>query len=537
MTDIADANAVFLSTLATVAKQVDAEWQILKIGGSPETLLFVAHRLTGAAPSIGYTRIGNAARRLEEYLKQPEYSVDGHLEKLVGVLLAEIQACVRDDVIERHEISSIKNVPSLHETRSSSLIFLVEDDPIQAGLLTAQISHFGYIVKTFTQIQDLYAAIQTETPAAILMDIIFPEGKSAGLETIHALQEKHRNNLPVFFISVREDMPSRLQAIRAGGKAYFPKPVDVSALVDALDTLIVSPDTQQYRVLIVDDSDAQAKLNALQLQKANILSRIVTQPLKVFRILEEFSPDLLLLDLYMPDCTGLELAQVIRQMKTFVSLPIVYLSSETDREKQLAAVELGGDDFLTKPIKPGHLVSAVTSRIARYRQLRALMLRDSLTGLFNHTTIRERLGQEIARVARQNQPLALVMIDIDHFKSVNDTYGHATGDRVIKSLTHMLSHRLRQSDIVGRYGGDEFVAILPNSNGQVAWQIMDELRKSFSQVRHIFEGHEFAVTLSCGIATFPERQTPASLSEAADQAMYVAKKMGRNRVTLADSSV
>jgi diguanylate cyclase (GGDEF)-like protein len=163
------------------------------------------------------------------------------------------------------------------------------------------------------------------------------------------------------------------------------------------------------------------------------------------------------------------------------------------------------------------------------------MLRDSLTGLFNHTTIRERLSQEVARSVRQNQPLALAMLDLDHFKVVNDTYGHATGDRVIKSLSHMLSRRLRHADIVGRYGGEEFIAILPNSNGQVAMQVMDELRLSFSQIRYISDNHEFNVTISCGIATFPEHQTPASLSEAADQAMYIAKRSGRNRVVLADS--
>jgi diguanylate cyclase (GGDEF)-like protein len=533
MTDT-DPNDVFLSLLPSVAEQLDAEWQTLKAGDTPEALLSAIHRLTGTALSLEYTRIGNAARRLEEYLKQPEPSSVDNLEKLVTALRAEIQACVRDDVVEQHEVSSIKNIPSLQETRSSSLIFLVEDDHVQANLLTAQISHFGYSVKTFTQLQDLGDAIQAEIPAAILMDIVFPEGEFAGVETIRAMQEKYGNNLPVFFISVRGDMAARLQSIRAGGKAYFPKPVDISALVDALDTLIASPDNQQYRVLIVDDSEVQAKVNALHLKKAGILPQVITQPLEVGRALEEFSPDLLLLDLYMPSCNGLELAQVIRQMKTFVSLPIVYLSAETDREKQLAAVGLGGDDFLTKPIKPDHLVSAVTSRIERYRQLRALMLRDSLTGLFNHTTIRERLSQEVARAVRQNQPLALAMMDIDHFKTINDTYGHATGDRVIKSLSHMLSRRLRQADIVGRYGGEEFVAILPNSTGQVAMQVMDELRESFSQVRHIFESHEFTVTLSCGVATFPEHQTPASLSEAADQAMYVAKRAGRNRVLLAE---
>jgi diguanylate cyclase (GGDEF)-like protein len=366
------------------------------------------------------------------------------------------------------------------------------------------------------------------------MDIMFPEGELAGIETVRALQMEHNNQLPVFFLSVRDDVSARLQAIRTGGKNYFVKPVDIGVLVDALDKVIVAEEPEQYRVLIVDDSEVQAKVNAMHLAKAGIASRIITNPINVLRALEEFIPDLLLLDLYMPECTGLELAQVIRQMKAFVSLPIVYLSAETDREKQLAAVGIGGDDFLTKPIKPDHLISAVASRIERYRQLRALMLRDSLTGLLNHTSVRERLGQEIVLSARNSQPLALAMIDIDNFKKVNDTYGHATGDRVLKALTHIFTRRLRQSDIIGRYGGEEFVVILPNTDEKAALQTLDELREAFSLVRHISDGREFNVTFSCGVASFPRQQTPATLSEAADRAMYVAKRQGRNQVVLAE---
>ncbi len=312
------------------------------------------------------------------------------------------------------------------------------------------------------------------------------------------------------------------------------KPVDIGALVDALDKVIVVVEPEPFRVLIVDDVEVQAKVNAMHLARADIHARMLTNPLAIVQTLEEFLPDLLLLDLYMPECTGLELAQVIRQIKTFVSLPIVYLSAETDREKQLVAVGLGGDDFLTKPIKPEHLISAVTSRIKRYREMRSLMLCDSLTGLYNHTSIRERLGQELARAARNKQPLALAMIDLDHFKKVNDTYGHATGDRVLKALTHLFTRRLRQSDVIGRYGGEEFTLILPNTTGDVALQVVDELREAFSQVLHSCEGQSFCLTFSCGVATFPKQPSLATLSEAADQAMYSAKRQGRNQVVLAE---
>ena len=427
-----------------------------------------------------------------------------------------------------------KNVSSLHEARSSSLIYLADDDPDSTEALAAQLQHFGYSIQSFTSLEALRVAVQEALPAAILMDILFPAGDPAGSEGIRAWQGEYNNLLPVFFLSARDDLAARLQAIRSGGQDYFVKPVDIGVLVDALDKIIVAEEPEPYRVLIVDDSKTQAKISALCLAQAGIKARTVNNPFDVLHAINEYRPDLLLLDLYMPECTGLELAQVIRQMRAFVSLPIAYLSAETDRVKQLAAVSQGGDDFLTKPIKPDHLIAAVKARIERYRQLQALMLRDSLTGLYNHTIIRERLGQEVARATRNNQPLALAMIDIDLFKKVNDTYGHATGDRVLKALAHLFTRRLRQSDVIGRYGGEEFVAILPNTSGEAACQVIDELRETFAQVRHISEGQAFGVTFSCGAATTPQYQTPAALSEAADRALYRAKSEGRNRVVLAE---
>ncbi len=531
----------FLKRLPEDRRQIKTAWNGLRTSKDwdekrRDALAQATHRLAGVALTVGYSRIGNAARLVENYLKQSGFPDRSAFEKLIAALLVEIEARTRDEIIEQqqHAIQSIKNVPSLHETRSTSLIYLADDDPILTESLASQVRHFGYSLQTFTRLQDLRAALHQELPAAILMDIMFPEGELAGIETVRALQTEYNNLLPVFFLSVRDDVSARLQAIRTGGKNYFVKPVDIGALVDALDKVIVAEEPEQYRVLIVDDSEVQAKVNAMHLKKAGISSKITTNPFDALRALEEFIPDLLLLDLYMPECTGLELAQVIRQMKAFVSLPIVYLSAETDREKQLVAVGIGGDDFLTKPIKPGHLISAVTSRIDRYRQLRALMQRDSLTGLLNHTSIRERLKQEIAYSARNSQSLALAMIDVDNFKKVNDTYGHATGDRILKALTHMLVRRLRQSDIIGRYGGEEFVVILSNTDEKAAFQVVNEVREAFSLVRHISDGNEFNVTFSCGVATFPKQQTPASLSEAADRAMYAAKQQGRNQVVLAE---
>src|SRR5450759_476879 len=268
-------------------------------------------------------------------------------------------------------------------------------------------------------------------------------------------------------------------------------------------------------------------------KKAGMVTENVADPLQVIDHLISFNPDLLLLDMYMPDCSGMELAQIIRQKEQFISIPIVFLSAETDKEKQLAALGIGGDDFLTKPIEPDHLIAAVTIRIERYRKLRALMIHDGLTGLLNHSTTKERLIQEVERARRQNEPLAFAMLDLDQFKRVNDNYGHAAGDRVLKSLAYLLRQRLRSSDTIGRFGGEEFAVILPDTDEQSAANIMQELCAGFAKIRHHAGEKEFSVSFSCGVAAFPAFDNAGSLSETADMALYTAKTDGRNQVKAA----
>jgi diguanylate cyclase (GGDEF)-like protein len=211
----------------------------------------------------------------------------------------------------------------------------------------------------------------------------------------------------------------------------------------------------------------------------------------------------------------------------------VFLSAETNRDMQLEAMRLGGDDFMTKPIKSDHLISAVINRVKRSRTLRAFMVRDSLTGLYNHTTTKGQLEIELARAQRHQSALALAIIDIDHFKSVNDTYGHPTGDRVLKSLSRLLRERLRKTDIIGRYGGEEFAVVLVGTDGATAVGVLDEIREGLARIRQQAGGEEFTVTFSCGIACFSHYPDGPRLTDAADRALYAAKRGGRNRVMLA----
>lgn len=524
----------FLEQLEQDRPQIERAWKRLTAGepGASEALIGLIHRLSGSALSVGYGEIGAAARQMELALRKagalPDWQI---LQPGYDRLIEAIEAC-RPDAAAALDPAQAAEADADGDPLAG-LIYIVEDDLTQAESLASQIVRFGYRVQTFARFDELRRALRQKIPTVILMDIVFPEGDLAGTEEMLRLRGEFGEQLPVYFISVRDDVVARIKAIRAGAKGYYLKPVDIDALVDDINKLTMSIDPQRYRVLIVDDSEIQAKTNALHLRKANIETLALSQPEEVLEQIKNFRPDLILLDLYLPDFNGLELAQMIRQIKTHVILPIVYLSSETDREKQLEAVGQGGDDFLTKPIKPDQLIASVTARIERYRQLQALMVRDGLTSLYNHTTMREYLAQEASRAQRTGEPFSVAMIDIDNFKNVNDAHGHATGDKVLRSLALMFTRRLRRSDIIGRYGGEEFMIIFPNTGKAAAAALMDELRESFAQIVHVADGREFSVTFSCGIAAYPEAPGSPELSEAADRALYTAKRLGRNRVVTA----
>ncbi|MGK8439996.1 diguanylate cyclase domain-containing protein [Ectopseudomonas hydrolytica] len=291
---------------------------------------------------------------------------------------------------------------------------------------------------------------------------------------------------------------------------------------------------EPYRVLIVDDDLDLASRYSLVLRGAGMLVEVLRDPAQIFEHLRDFNPEVMLLDVNMPDCTGPELAQIIRCNDDWLRIPIIYLSAETDIAKQMSALIKAGDDFVTKPISDNALVAAVFSRAQRARLLSDALSRDSLTGLLKHGDIKEQVAIELERALRSGARASVVMLDIDHFKRVNDEHGHAAGDNVIRALANLLRQRLRRVDSLGRYGGEEFLAVLPDCTPQQARMILDEIRERFAELRFIADGGEFSCSLSAGIAGTDVHSNAEQLRERADKALYAAKHGGRNQVQIAD---
>jgi diguanylate cyclase (GGDEF)-like protein len=499
------------------------------------------HSIKGTGNSFGFKDVGAAAAQGENLVGQmletpanaaPELwrDLDECLTNLGMCIevLQDVGAAEEGDKTPSFELPPDSR-PAAEED-NEKLVYICDDEPLQAEHFGVQLRCFGYRTMLFDNTADLRQAVLREQPAAVIMDIMFPEDDSAGTDVLTDLRATQGMLFPAIFVSGRRDFDARLKAIRAGGEAYFSKPVKAMDLVATLDLLTRQTAPEPFKVLVVDDEPGIAQYHSLILENAGMITRVVHTPETVLDEVSEFRPDLVLMDMYMPGCSGREVSKLIRQIPDFISLPIIFLSSETDKTKQFSAMSVGAEGFLTKPIQPVDLVTAVALRAERMRTLRALMARDSLTGLFNHTTTTQLLENAIIAARRQDSPLSFAMIDLDRFKSVNDTYGHPVGDQVLMALARVLRQRLRSSDLVGRYGGEEFAVILNNVAPEKAEQIMEQLREDFSKVVFNAGDTKFFCTFSCGVAGFPQLDDAETLREAADKALYQAKHAGRNCV-------
>lgn len=492
---------------------------------------FMPHcdQLASLAIQNGVTELEDALApllALLEDLGEPGDAEKARVDRLLPQVFAVVRAVCSDDYERR-----LTRTP--HQDEVPPLVVMLSRDTQSLQELLLQMEHYGYTFKVYTQYtQGVKQAIQRNA-AAVVIDV----GKHFSEETLALTDELNRRHIKWFALSEQGDFSLRLEAVRHQAQGYFVAPLSVNALADAVDPLAFKAKEDPYRVLILDDSaTVVATIQKALSQVANIHARGLQQPALILENLLDFSPDVLLLDFHMDNCNGLEVAKIIRQNKAFESVPIVFLTSETRESIQLEAMRHGGDDYLTKPISQAQLVNTVVSKAERYRGLRRLMVEDSLTGLYNHVKTKALLQQSLLLADRHDAPLCYAIIDIDHFKRVNDTYGHTVGDKVIKTLARFLKQRVRRSDVVGRYGGEEFVLVMMDSSPEDAFDRLEAIRKGFGGIFHSYDEGIFASTFSGGIAHFPAYGSMTELMVAADEALYESKRNGRNRITLATKS-
>ena len=491
------------------------------------------HKLAGSGGTFGFTALSVHARTLEQRVK-------GLLADSLDNADAQTRLALVLDVAALDQTLNEADVPATGSLQGgfgqaighTLNVWLVEDDILLGEELKCQLASFNYAVRLFARIEDAEQVAQTEQPHMLIMDVMLEQEGVNSTNILNSLPNLHNLACPLLFISSMDDFKSRVSAAQLGADGYVLKPLDVPRLVNRMVQIFEQRRAPPQRVLIVDDDVDLAAHYRLVLLGAGMEAEVLHQPEAIIEKISAFRPELVLMDLHMPGYSGQDLAGVIRQYDKWTSLPIVYLSAETNFDRQIEALVRGADDFMTKPIGDAQLVAAVHVRIERARHLEQQISRDSLTGLLKHASIKEAVELEVIRARRSGKPVTVAMLDIDHFKLVNDTYGHAMGDVVISSVAMLLRQRLRQSDIIGRYGGEEFAVALPECGTETAYRLLDDLRQRFAAVHFSHEGKNFTCALSVGIASsdqYPDGNG-MKLLVAADEALYVAKRGGRNQV-------
>jgi diguanylate cyclase (GGDEF)-like protein len=326
----------------------------------------------------------------------------------------------------------------------------------------------------------------------------------------------------------------RIRAAASGIDAVFATAV-AEVELQAYAKAIARVGSPPARVLLVEDDPAQADAITAILTQANLRVSHCTTVAEASRMLLTEFPDLIILDVRLPDGEGFTIARLARQDPRLALVPIVFLTAATDAGYQIRAVRSGGDDYLRKPVDPSLLSLLALNRIERGRRVRELAHRDGLTGLLNHATLMAELEHAVEASRRRNTPFTLVMADIDHFKRINDTYGHLIGDTVLVHVARLLQRLGRSSDLLGRYGGDEFAIVLLDNTAEGAEILVDRIRRTLlEEPAPGPAGEEIQVRMSFGIAVHPTDGASANgMIDAADRALYQSKRLGRDRTVRA----
>jgi diguanylate cyclase (GGDEF)-like protein len=292
--------------------------------------------------------------------------------------------------------------------------------------------------------------------------------------------------------------------------------------------LLAIRDSDKPRVLLVDDDEDFSNLIAELLKKANMQVATLNDPVRILEVLPEIEPDLLILDVMMPGVSGFDVCRMLRTVPRWQQLPVIFLTAQTSMESRLMVYKCGGDDYLHKHCADNEFISRVQIRIERSRLLNEKAYKDNVTGLYSKRAALEQLNRMIAAAKKLKFPISICMLDIEAFRTINETYGYLSGDTVVGSIGLMLSRRFNIEDLRGRWGGDEFILALHGTDAKDARESVDSFLKEFELIEfHSDEGGFFA-RMNAGISSFPaDGETAYELIRVADKRLAIAKKSAK----------
>lgn len=492
-------------------------------------IINLAHQLAGSCGTFQFQHVGHLARQIEVYALQMDkfHGVDA---SLLGLLLDAIEHFITEVNQGTFKTSlQVEYEPTFLHLRQD--IWLVLAPSVLRDELYDQLHAFGYQITTFASFSECTRALRKQAPA-----LLFCAATLAGhslFSQYELLQSANERQSRLMIFSEVDSFEVRIEAIRHKAQGCFVSSLDIPSMLQRISKLFDASIFSERKVSILDDDLLLAEHYSWVLKSAGFEVQVIGEPNKIIAELVAFKPDLLLLDMHMPGFSGAEISGVIRQYDSLSSLHITFLSAEHNIQQQLQALSFGADDFITKPISNENLVTSVKLRLARNREIKSLIERDNLTGLIKHAAIKEVVMTEFDRMCRGADHFCVAMVDLDHFKLINDNYGHAMGDVVISTIATLLRKRLRRSDRAGRYGGEEFMVVLPKCNADDAKVLLDNILSSFKEIHFRAGAQYFSCTFSAGIvASTGNYDSAEMMMNAADEVLYQAKNLGRSQVRI-----
>jgi len=447
-------------------------------------------------------------------------------------------------------------------------VLVVDDILSNVKLLEAKLTAEYFEVVTAHNGIEALARIEDHAPDIVLLDVMMPG--MDGFEVCRRIKADPRTaHVPVVMVTALDQPSDRVAGLEAGADDFLTKPVDDAALfarvrslvrlkmmtdelhmrestgqnmglLDAAHTLQDANPTG--RILIVEDRPESVAWFASALQPAHEIASVDTFEEALVRA-RGGDYDLIVISLGMRGFDGLRLCSHLRSIPEARNVPILAVVNDGDRRKLTQALEMGVNDYLTRPVDRNELVARVRTQLRKKRyadRLRQnvqlsleMAITDQLTGLYNRRYMASHLDNLMASAAAAGKPLAFVIMDIDYFKAVNDTYGHDVGDEVLREFAHRIGANIRGIDLACRYGGEEFVVVMPETDAAFAFTVAERLRKSVetTPIEISRAPYSLTITISIGIAALEgEGDTAEALLRRADQALYSAKRNGRNRV-------
>jgi diguanylate cyclase (GGDEF)-like protein len=483
-----------------------------------------AHSLIGSVGTFGFTRASVTARELELELADPVPVRAPEMGELVAALHRELQG----------EVPAPRGLQRTAPVEDQLRVLVVDDDLKLCERIAAEAGARAMHCEIATSPARARVLCAEHPPAIVLLDLTFPpDGMTEAYALLSELSAA-TPPIPVLVLTGTGAFTDRVEAARRGSRAFLSKALTPDEVLDAAEQFLARDRLTATRVLIVDDDLAMLDAMCALLRPHDLEVSTLADPLRFWETLEEVAPELLILDVDMPAVNGPELCRTVRNDPRWSRLAVIFATAHTDAATVEEVFNAGADDYISKPIVGPELVNRVANRLERVRLLRAQAETDYLTGLANRSKADEGLAALAALSDRFSEPLAVAMLDLDGFKLVNDNHGHAVGDSVLRRLGEHLRRDFRGNDVVGRWGGEEFIVGMYGMTSRNGAKRLTETLARFREEE--FKGNNGAlrVSFSAGVAEYPlDGPDLAVVSRAADDALYRAKAAGRARVLAA----